>query len=303
MKTVKDPGLGSKFQKPLKRLMNRDGSYNIIRRGGLTPIKDFYKYLMELKTYKFLIFTLLFYIAINIFFTCLYLMVGIDQLNGISDHQNSFFSAFFFSTQTFTTVGYGSVSPGKIGAEIIAMVEALVGLLAFALVTGQLYGRFSRPNARLAFSKNVIITPFEEGKALMFKMVNRRNNILLNTKVKLFLSLDKTEGEDHFNKDYFQINLETDSITFFPLTWTLVHKINEDSPLFELTLDEIINKRAELFVLIETFDETFSQEIVQKHSYGQGDWLENVKFEGNFRPNDDGKLELFVDEIDKVTAI
>lgn len=303
MKTIKDPGLGSKFQKPLNRLMNRDGSYNIIRKGGLSPTQDFYKYLMELPSWKFLIFTLFFYIILNLVFTSLYLLVGIDQLRGVPDNQHPFFSAFFFSTQTFTTVGYGSVSPGKIGAEIIAMIEAFVGLLGFALVTGQLYGRFSRPNARLKFSRNAIITPFENSNSLMFKVVNHRNNVLLNTKVKVFLSLDKIDGNNHFNKDYFQLNLETDTITFFPLTWTLVHIISEDSPLFNLTLEEIKTKRAELFILVETFDETFSQEIVQKHSYGQEDFIENVKFESNFRPNNDGKLELYVDEIDKVTAI
>ena len=303
MKTMKDPGLGSKFQKPIKRMMNQDGTYNIIRKGGLTKFQDFYKYLLDVSLGKFLLIILLIYILLNIVFTCIYLGIGIEELKGVSEHQPAFFSAFFFSTQTFTTVGYGSVSPHGIGAEIVAMVEAFVGLLGFALVTGQLYGRFSRPNARLKFSRNAIITPFEDSNSLMFKVVNHRNNVLLNTKVKVFLSLDKIDGNNHFNKDYFQLNLETDTITFFPLTWTLVHIISEDSPLFNLTLEEIKTKRAELFILVETFDETFSQEIVQKHSYGQEDFIENVKFESNFRPNNDGKLELYVDEIDKVTAI
>ncbi|MBI1836908.1 MAG: ion transporter [Flavobacteriia bacterium] len=303
MKTVKDPGLGSKFQKPLNRLMNRDGSYNIIRRGGLTPWQDFYKYLLEIPLYKFLFFTGLIYIIINLIFTSLYLLIGIDQLRGVPTNQPPFFSAFFFSTQTFTTVGYGSVSPWKTGAEIIAMIEAFVGLLSFALATGLLYGRFSRPNSRIAFTKNAIITPFENEKALMFKLVNLRNNVLLNSKIKVFLSLDKIEGTNNFNKDYFQLTLETDSITFFPLTWTIVHKITDDSPLHNLSLDEIKLKKAEIFVLIETFDETFSQEIVQKHSYASEDWVENVKFESNFRPNANDQLELFINELDNYTTL
>lgn len=303
MKTIKDPGLGSKFSKPVKRLMNRDGSYNIERIGGLKKYQDFYKYLQDISLPKFLLITISIYIVINIVFSCLYLIAGIEQLGGSQHHQHPFFTAFFFSTQTFTTVGYGSISPTGTGAEIIAMIEAFFGLMTFALATGLLYGRFSKPNTKISFSKNVIITPFENSTAMMFKLVNQRNNVLLNTRIKIFLSIDKDINKQDFSKDYFQLNPEIDKITFFPLTWTIVHKINEDSPLYGLTLEEIKLKRAELFILIETFDETFSQEIVQKHSYGMEDWLENVKFEPNFKQNENGKIELYVNEISKYTTI
>lgn len=304
MKRVKDPGLGSKFQQPLTRLMNPDGSYNIVRHGGLSKYEDYYKYLLDIPLHRFLLLTASIYILINLVFTSLYLLIGIDQLKGFEETQHPFFTAFFFSTQTFTTVGYGSVSPGKMGAEIVAMIEAFVGLLTFALATGLLYGRFSKPNSKIAFSKNIIITPFEEGTALMYKLVNARNNVLLNTRMKTFLSMDKSSsGDDQFSKDYYELNLEVDSITFFPLTWTAVHKITDDSPLFGLTLEEIKARRAEVFILVETFDETFSQEIVQKHSYAAHDWLEKVKFAPNFRPNNKGQLELYINEIDHVTPI
>lgn len=218
MKTMKDPGLGSKFQKPIKRMMNQDGTYNIIRKGGLTKFQDFYKYLLDVSLTKFLLIILLIYILLNVIFTCIYLGIGIEELKGVSEHQPVFFSAFFFSTQTFTTVGYGSVSPHGIGAEIVAMVEAFVGLLGFALATGLLYGRFSKPNAKIGFSKNIILTPFDDGQAIMFKSVNMRNNVLLKTKISAFIAMDKELGVNNFMKEYFPLNLEVDTITFFPLT-------------------------------------------------------------------------------------
>ena len=303
MKTMKDPGLGSKFQKPIKRMMNQDGTYNIIRKGGLTKFQDFYKYLLDVSLGKFLLIILLIYILLNIVFTCIYLGIGIEELKGVSEHQPAFFSAFFFSTQTFTTVGYGSVSPHGIGAEIVAMVEAFVGLLGFALATGLLYGRFSKPNAKIGFSKNIILTPFDEGQAIMFKTVNLRNNVLLKTKISVFIALDKEIGANNFMKEYFPLTLEVDTITFFPLTWTLVHKITEDSPVANMNIDDLKLKNAEVFILIETFDETYSQDIVQKHSYAQNDWIDKVKFDTNFRTNTAGNLELHVNELDKLITL
>ena len=300
---MKDPGLGSKFQKPVKRMMNQDGTYNIIRKGGLTKFQDFYKYLLDISLSKFLLIILLIYIVLNIFFTCIYLAIGIEELKGVADHQPAFFSAFFFSTQTFTTVGYGSVSPHGIGAEIVAMVEAFVGLLGFALATGLLYGRFSKPNAKIGFSKNVLLTPFDGGLAVMFKAVNLRNNVLLKTKASAFIALDKEIGANNFLKEYFPLPLEVDTITFFPLTWTLVHKVSEDSPVFGMHIDELKAKNAEIFILVETFDETYSQDIVQKHSYGGNDWMDEVKFDTNFRTNAKGELELYVNELDKLVSI
>ncbi len=300
---MKDPGLGSKFQKPIKRMMNQDGTYNIIRKGGLTKFQDFYKYLLEVSLGKFLLIILLIYILLNIVFTCIYLGIGIEELKGVSEHQPAFFSAFFFSTQTFTTVGYGSVSPHGIGAEIVAMVEAFVGLLGFALATGLLYGRFSKPNAKIGFSKNIILTPFDEGQAIMFKTVNLRNNVLLKTKISVFIALDKEIGANNFMKEYFPLTLEVDTITFFPLTWTLVHKITDDSPVANMNIDDLKLKNAEVFILIETFDETYSQDIVQKHSYAQNDWIDKVKFDTNFRTNTAGNLELHVNELDKLITL
>lgn len=303
IKAAKDPGLGSKYKQPLKRIMNPDGSYNIKRIGGISKFKDFYKHLLECSWAKFLFYISFFYLILNFIFTFLFLAVGIEELQGINQQQNEFFAVFFFSVQTLTTVGYGSMSPIGFGANVIAMVEAFVGVLNFAIATGLLYGRFSKAETKIAFSKNIIITPFKEGTAMMFKMVNQRNNVLLNTSVNVMLIMDKGGSEDQFNKLYFDLELEDNEVYFFPLTWTLVHKITETSPLYGIGVKELIERNAEVVILVKTFDETYSQSLLRKHSYAQEQWRENVKFDTNFKTNSEGQVELYVNEIDKLVEV
>jgi len=303
MKKAKDPGLGSTFVKPVRRLMNEDGSYNIIRKGRLSGFRDFYKFLIDAHWFLFASILVGGFLAMNLIFTSLYLLIGIEHIIGINPELSHFENAFFFSTQTFTTVGYGALHPKGLLVNYIATTESFLGLLSFAIATGLLWGRFSKPSLKIAFSKNIILTPFENEKAVMFKIVNQRNNVLLNTKVNAIVTLDTGNGATGFNKEYFDLKLETDQVNFFPLTWTLVHLVNKDSPLYELSLDELQKRHIEIIILIETFDETFSQTIFQKHSYGSTQWLENVRFERNFEANEKGQVELNVRDLNRVTSV
>lgn len=303
MKETKDPGLGSSFVKPVTRMMNEDGSYNIIRRGGLNGISDIYKFLIEIHWIYFVMILLGGFIAMNLLFALIYLLIGIDHISGVNSELPDFLNAFFFSSQTFTTVGYGALSPLGMATNFVAMFESFLGLTSFAIATGLLWGRFSRPASKIAFSKNIIITPFENGKAVMFKMVNLRNNVLLNTKVRCIFIIDKGTGDIAYNKAYSELKLETDTVNFFPLTWTLVHKINDDSPINSLSLSGLKQLHAEVIILVETFDETYSQTILQKHSYSAEQWLENVRFERNFDANEHGQIELNVKDLNRITPI
>lgn len=303
MANSKDPGLGSKFSQPVNRFLNNDGSYNMVRKGGIKGIRDFYTYLLHIKWEKFLFLLFGVYLAINLLFAFLYLIVGVDQLSNVNTDYHSFWTAFFFSSQTLSTLGFGHFSPIGFQANILAAIEAFIGLSLTALATGILYGRFSKPILKLAFSKNVILSPFENGLALMFRMVNSRDNILLKSKVNAIFIIDKAEGADPFNKKYHNLELQLDTILFFPFSWTIVHKIEESSPLFNLTVKDLKERHAELIVLFETFDETFGQEMIQKHSYADEQWLENVKFDMIYGPNKNGILEIQVKNIDQVSPI
>ncbi len=304
MKQTKDPGLGTTFNKSVKRMMNTDGGFNIKRVGTVSTFRDFYKYLIDLPTYKFVGFIFLFFVGINLLFALGYVAIGVEQLSGIPRKQPHLISAFYFSAQTFTTVGYGAISPKGNGASLLASFEAFFGLISFSITTGLIYGRFSRPSAKIAFSQNVIITTYEDKKAMMFKMVNKRNSILLNCKVNITLSIAHQDRKDgHMVRQYFNIPLETDFVRYFPLTWTLVHVIDEQSPLHNMSIEQLQTRTSELLILVEAFDETYSQMVLQKHSYADHQWVENVKFKRNFHANESGQIVLNIHELSELEAL
>lgn len=304
MKQAKDPGLGTTYQKSVKRMLNENGTFNIQRVGMVTGYKDIYKYLVDLPAWKFTVFLTVAFILLNTFFTLGYILIGTSQLQGIPKEQHPFMAAFYFSAQTFTTVGYGAIAPKGNGASMLAAIEAFVGLVTFSIATGLIYGRFSRPSAKIAFSQNVIISPYKEGSALMFKMVNQRNSVLLNTKVNVMISLSHKEHHaTTYIRRYYNLPLEADSVRYFPLTWTIVHDINDESPLYGMSLQDIQEQGTEVLILVEAFDETFSQMVLQKHSYADHQWQENVRFKRNFSADDSGKIVLNIHELHELEPV
>lgn len=299
MSKSKDPGLGSNYRASVSRMINEDGTYNIQRSGGMHTFRDLYKYLIEVRWGTFFLLTISTYLLINVIFAGIYMIGGVEDISGINPNSNKFLNAFFFSVQTFTTVGYGFLAPVGAIAGIISTFEAFLGLLYFALITGLLYGRFSKPSSKIAFARNAILTEYEGGKAVMFKMVNQRNSVLLKASVKCIISMDALDGQ----RTYHHIPLELDFIQFFPLTWTIVHKVDENSPLYELNVEQIKERNTELIVMVEAFDETFSQNIIEKRSFAGDQWIGGVKFKRNFSVNEEGKIDLRIDELNDVEAI
>ncbi len=303
MSKTKDPGLGSGYRTSVSRMINEDGTYNIQRSGGMRTFRDLYKYLIELRWSVFFLWTTLTYLLINVLFAGIYMIGGVEDISGINPDSNQFLNAFFFSVQTFTTVGYGFLAPVGEVAGIISTFEAFLGLLYFALITGLLYGRFSKPSSKIAFARNVILTDFEDGKAIMFKIVNQRNSVLLKASVKCTLAIDSNDQVKLLNRDYYTIELQTDYIQFFPLTWTLVHKIDENSPFHNLDITQIRERNSELIVMVEALDETFSQNVIEKRSFAGDQWIKDVKFKRNFSVNSKGKIELRINELNEVEPI
>lgn len=296
---AQDPGLGKTYRKSVKRVLREDGTFNIKRVGSVRRMKDFYKFLVDIKPWKFALFILGTFIAANLLFAGIYCLIGTEHLQGVHAQQHPFVASFYFSAQTFTTVGYGAIAPKGDLTSLVASFEAFVGLITFAIATGLIYGRFSRPSTKIAFSHNVIITPYEGKTAVMFKMVNQRNSVLLNTKVNVMLSI--VEGDisasDNLIREYYNLPLEVDFVRYFPLTWTIVHEINEESPLYNMSVSEIKSKLAELLILVEAYDETYTQMVVRKHSYAESQWVSGVKFKKNFHADEDGTIILNIHQI------
>lgn len=299
MTKTNDPGLGSNFDAQPRRLLNRDGSYNIRRIGGLTGIRDIYKFLLDLSWPAFIGLSFVTYLFLNVLFAIAYLLVGIDELSGTDPAHSDFLNAFFFSVQTLTTIGYGHIAPNGLSANLVAVVESFAGLMSIALITGLLYGRFSKPSGKIAFSKNIILTSHNGTPSVMFKIVNQRNSTLLNAHVKVMLIMDSPDDPDGNRKEYHRLPLEFDTIHFFPLTWTIVHEINEESPLYSVSLAEMRRRNCEIIALVQAFDDTHHQNVFERSSYAGDQWIENVRFVRNFKVDDTGMIELYVRDLDQ----
>ncbi|MEO8173330.1 MAG: ion channel, partial [Sediminibacterium sp.] len=287
------------------RFFNKDGTPNMEVRGlPFMRRLNIYHSLLSMSRWKFLASIIIFFVAINLLFALIYLEIGIDHLGGMvaANDAERFGEAFFFSAQTFTTVGYGRINPIGFAASLTASLEALIGLMSFALVTGLLYGRFARPRAYIRYSKNALFVPFRDGVAVMFRMVPYTKNYLLNVEVKVTLALKIVEDGQMKNK-FFNVPLDIAKATTMTSNWTLVHLINEESPLFGLTKKEIEDAQAELLIFVQGFDESFSNTVVSRASYNYEELVYGAKFAPMYHPNETNtKTILHIDKLDDYEA-
>jgi inward rectifier potassium channel len=296
-----DPGLTQSYGGRLRRIVNKDGSFNVHRRGVRLRDFHFYQFLIGLSWPLFIAIALFAFLLVNLVFTGLYCAVGIHTLQGAESPSagESFLNAFFFSVQTLTTVGYGSIVPRAIASNIIASIEAMMGVTGFAFGAGLLYGRFSRPSARIIFSDHALIAPYQGKTSLQFRVANQRANALLDLEATAVLMSVEGEGENH-RRSYVKLELERPMIYFLPLTWTIVHPIDEKSPLFGKSVKDLDDHAVELLVLIRGFDDTFSQVVNAQSSYRYDEILWGKKFVPAFRNDEHGHLDLDLSKIDSV---
>jgi inward rectifier potassium channel len=258
-----------------------------------------------MKRGKFLITIFSSYVFANLIFAGIYYLIGIEHLNGINKGSSwkNFSEVFFFSTQTFTTVGYGRISPTGFLTSFVATFEAFIGLLSFAIATGLFYGRFSRPKAFLKFSDNALIAPYKDGTALMFRMAPYKNNNLSEAEVKITLGM-QVEEEGKMSNRFYQLKTEISNINSLALSWTVVHAIDEKSPLYGFNADDIKNTKMEVLVFVKAFDEVFSNTVVERTSYISEEIIWGAKFKLMYHPNHD-KTKTILDmsklnEFDKI---
>ena len=302
LKANNDTGFSNKADTADNRFVNKDGSYNLHKTGlGIINRFSIFQFMLTIPRWKFIGVILLFYIVINLLFTSIYLLVGTDQLQGMigAEPWVKFKEVFFFSTQTFTTVGYGRVNPTGDGVNIVASLESLTGLLSLAIGTGLIYGRFARPRAYLIFSEHALISPYKDGQALMFRFVNYKDNhSLTNVELKVTVGLKITEnGNSIFN--YYTLPLEREKVDSLPMYWTVVHPIDENSPFSGFTAEDMKIADVEVYALIRGFDDVFSDMVQQRISYTYNEILFNRKFSRMFKESDDGKTTIV--ELDKLS--
>lgn len=297
-----DPGITQQYVGTLNRALNPNGQFNVRRTG--TTWRDAHPYLFLISTSwaSFMGTLMAAFLAANIVFSALYLAIGVEHLKGAESRSisSAVFTAFFFSTDTLTTLGYGNIWPSGLAANAIAAAEAATGLIGFAIATSLLFGRFSRPSARLGFSKSMVVAPYMGSTSLQFRTVNRRKNNVIELEAKvLLMTVEWVEGR-HVRR-YFPLELERERVLFLALTWTIVHPITETSPLFGKTREELANLQAEVMVMIKGYDETFGQTVYTRRSYR----YDEIEWDARFAPafevdGQNGDLRL---ELDRVGAI
>ncbi len=293
-----DPGLTQQFTSPFRRAINKDGSFNVRRRGSTW--RDFHPYLLliNMSWAGFLAALFLGYLVVNTLFACGYYALGPGQLTGgdAATAAGRFFNCFFFSAHTLTTVGYGNITPGAHGANVVAVFGALVGVLGFAVATGLLFGRVSRPSARIGFSENMIVAPYQEGHSLQFRVVNRRKNSLAELQARcLLMTVDNEDGTP--KRKYELLRLERPEVLFLALTWTIVHPIDRDSPLWGKTAADLTRLQAEVLILLKAYDDTFSQTVVARYSYRHDEIVWEKRFAPAFFVDGHGDLVLEVRKV------
>lgn len=300
-------GLGTNPNNYGGRFFNKNGTANIEKQ-GMTILQriSWYHTMIDMPTWKFMSILFTFYIGINLIFAILYFTIGIEHLDGITITDNKweqFGETYFFSAQTFTTVGYGHVSPVGFLTSALSSAEALIGLLSFAIATGLFFGRFSRPKAFLKFSDNALISPFKNGKALMIRLVPYKNTNFTDAEAKMTLAMTITENGIDVNK-FYTLPLELDKISSLTLSWTLVHPIDENSPLFNFTADDYQKIHGEFILFIKTFDEMYSNTVAAKTSYTFNEIIYGGKFDSMYtRSKDASKTILFLNNLNKYSQV
>ncbi len=293
-----DPGLTQQYNGVLKRAVNRDGKFNIRRKGATWHDAHPYLYLINASWPKFLLLVSVAFVLMNTIFAFLYSLVGFEHVKGTEAATTfqQFINVFFFSAHTLTTVGYGNMWPVGPAANTIAALEALTGLMSFAIATGLLFGRFSRPSARVGFSEKMVIAPYANTTALQFRVVNRRSNNLINLNVRvLMMSVEIVDGKPL--RRYAPLELERDSVLFLALTWTIVHAIDDKSPLYEKGPEDMARMQMEFIVVMDAFDDSFGQTVHTRYSYRYDEIVWGAKFVSTFEVEESGDLLLEIDRV------
>jgi inward rectifier potassium channel len=293
-------GFAGKAAESRTRLLNRDGSFNVRRRG--LPFSSWfsaYHYLIQIPWWKFDLFLFGGYVVINLIFGLIYVAIGTQGLAGIDGVSLSerYLQSVFFSTQTFTTVGFGRIAPVGTAANVTSALESLTGLLSFAFATGLLYGRFSRPVARIIFSRHALVSPYQDISAFMFRVANQRSNQLIDIEAVLTLVRLEDDGAGHRVRRFYELELERQHLSFFHLSWTVVHPIDANSPLFGVTKEQLDYSDAEFLIILKAFDDTFSQTVHTRMSYKHKEVIFGRKFRGIIRTDEEGMTEIDLGKI------
>jgi inward rectifier potassium channel len=215
------------------------------------------------------------FIIVNLIFAMLYV---IDRGGIAHARAGSFADAFFFSVQTLGTLGYGDMAPRTLYTNLLVTVESFSGILTIALFTGVIFARFSRPFARVLFSNVAVVAPFDGVPTLMFRVANQRGEAIIDAGVTVSLARQHTSVEGITMRRFQELKLARSSSSLFALSWTVMHLIDQDSPLYGLTPEDMDAQDMEIVVMLNGLDEILADRIYARHAYWADEIIWNRRF-------------------------
>jgi inward rectifier potassium channel len=248
-------------------------------------LNDPYYLLITVPWSGFILIVIFSYFVINSVFAGLF-MLGGDCVANASP--GSFSDMFFFSVQTLASIGYGAMYPTTLYSNILVSLEAVSSILCIALMTGLAFARFARPTARVTFSNAILVSTYNQKPTLMFRAANRRRNQIIEAQVTLFLMLDETSPEGLFMRRLYPLTLVRRRTPFFSLSWTIMHTIDQGSPLFSETAQTLKAKRAAFIVSLHGIDDTVSQAVHARTTYGTEELVWGARFEDIILTDEEG---------------
>ena len=281
-----------------ERFLNKDGSFNVQRRGMGWQSISLYGSLLTVSWSAFFLTLGGLYLALNAVFGLIYVWLGPgalseEPLSGMP----RYLACFFFSVQTFGTIGYGHVYPLTTAANSVVTLEAFVSLLGVALATGLLFARFSRPHSRILFSSVAVIAPYQDGQALMFRLVNGRRSQLMNARVEAVHTQFEALPGGRRVRRFTPLTLERTQVTLFPLAWTVVHPIVPGSPYWQITPQALSEADAEIMVMFSAIDEAVQQSINARSSYKIHEFRWHQRFADLYRRTREGHLYVDIERL------
>lgn len=290
------------MQVKLNRILNRDGSDNINRQKIKRNVSDLYHSLMSSRWSTLFAITLLSYFSINFVFGLLYFILGPEGLSGLEYKSGWMFfeECYFFSVQTFSTIGYGRISPVGIIHNILVAIEAFTGMLSIAVMSGLLFTKFSRPISKVKFSEVALITKHRGHRCLLFRMANARLNQIVEASVSVSILMSTITPEGQSLRIQHELPLIRNKSLFFSLSWMVAHIIDDKSPLFGKTLEELQSLDAEIIISVLGYDETYGQTIHARYSYIASEIQIDRQFVDMIN-RIDGKLNISLENISKTT--
>lgn len=300
---TEDPGIGTTFERPLERVMARDGKFHVDRIGQVSGLREGFVALATMPVWRLVLTFVFGYLAMNLIFGSLYMLVGVQYL-GNADHTSwmtEWMSAIGMSVQTLTTVGYGSLYPNSPSTWLLAAIEGVFGILGFSLISAVIYARFARPTTRIAYSDKALIAPFKEGWSLQLRLANRRTTLLMEMEARLMLVMADVDDQGE-RLNYYNLKLQFDKVSFLPLSWTLVHPILPDSPLAGISNADLVQRRAEVILVLKGIDEGYMQQVITRHSFRFDEIVWGGRYVRAFSSKD-GTMRLDLNKLSDFTPV